>query len=296
LLASACADGPPIPEEDLLLRVETDVADVQLGQAFPLTVVRVWSKDLEPQEWSDEALAPLVVRLEGATRREDDERFEETRRYRGYAFALGEISVPAPSFAAHPRGGGAERVATAEPLQLGVRGALDPEAPGPPELPGGPLSERFPWIPWSAALVLALAAAAVGLRTSRRRPTAVPSLPPPPRDNSHERALQRLRTLGGQRPERPDDIRAFHVEAAAVVRDYLEERFALGARELTSEEFVVASRVIDVLGAEHRGLVVQVFAQCDLVKFARHAPRAPDRERLLEAATRLVLETRSGAP
>ena len=81
ILGAACQEvQAPIPETDLLVRVEVGAREVELGKAFPVTVTRVWEKDLEPSEWDDASLSPLVVRLEERTLREDDVRVEETLR------------------------------------------------------------------------------------------------------------------------------------------------------------------------------------------------------------------------
>jgi hypothetical protein len=60
------------------------------------------SKALVPTAWTT-ARSPLVVRLEGTTRREDA-RVEETRRYRGYAFSRTDVLVPAAARRAPARG------------------------------------------------------------------------------------------------------------------------------------------------------------------------------------------------
>ena len=44
-LPPACGGGAPIPDEDLPLRVTAGAEEVALGKAFPLTVVRVWSRE-----------------------------------------------------------------------------------------------------------------------------------------------------------------------------------------------------------------------------------------------------------
>ena len=142
--------GPGAPSQELELRVRAGVEEVELGVGFPLTVVRIWSVDLVPEDFRDEALAPLVVRLLDTNRREEDQRIEETLHYRAYAFSLGEFTVPAPLFRAR-RIDGSEVVASGEALTLPVRSALGAE-PDQAELPGDP----FPagWIDHVATLLL----------------------------------------------------------------------------------------------------------------------------------------------
>ena len=295
-LAGGCGGGTPIPDQDLLLRVTAGAAEVEFGKAFPLTVVRVWSKDLQPEDWSDKALLPLVVKLDRRSVREDDRRMEETRQYRAYAFSRDDVLVPAPSLRARPRDGGAERVVSADELKLKVTPALHSDPPGPVELPGEPLAEPFPWLRWSlvggaALLVLGLLAWYLRRRARRPRPAYVaPPMAP------HVRALQRLQRLREQAPQTAEEIQAFYVEASAAVREYIEAQFAVRAPEMTTEEFLAAPQTARALQPGHRAMLSEFLAHCDLVKFARHLPTAGDRERLLDAAARFVMETRTGEP
>lgn len=259
-LVVGCGGGAPI--SDVPLRISAGAAEVELGKAFPLTVVRTWRRGQAPAAWNDEALAPLEVRLQEIAQREDDRRVEETRRYLGYAFSLTGISLPG--------------------LELRVKRSLDPETPGPAELPGEPLAEPTP--PWSwAAVGAALLAAFVLLLRRRRAPPATsapaPS-PAPPAPGPHVRALERLARLRGQQPQGRDETQAYYIEASRLVRDYVEERFALPAGVMTTEQLI-----------EHQTPLSHVLPLCDLVKFARHAPTAAERGQLLDAAESYVRET-----
>jgi hypothetical protein len=260
-LAAACGDETPI--SDVPLRLSPGTAEVELGKGFPLTVVRTWRRGQTPAAWDDEALAPLEVRLLETTRREDERRVEETRRYLGYAFSLTDVRVPG--------------------LELSVKRALDPAAPGPAELPGEPLPEPSPRWPAWAAVGAALLAAFVLLLRRRRTPPAVAAPassaePPPP--GPQVRALERLARLRRQQPQGHDEVQAYYVETSKVVRDYVAERFAVPADVMTTEQLI-----------EIQAPLARVLPDCDLVKFARHAPTASERERLLDAAENYVRET-----
>ncbi|MCE9634657.1 MAG: hypothetical protein K8T90_03040 [Planctomycetes bacterium] len=290
---SACDESPPIAAEDLHLRITAGATEVELGRGFPLTVVRVWSRDLAPSDWEDRALAPLSVRLLNVSRRENDRRVEETRTYAAYAFALGDVTLPPRAISATPapdrRSGAAETIRTAAsaPLHLRVGPTLDPSAPGEPELPGGPLREPFPWRTAAIVAVAALAATAILVRRARRaRPheTNAESAPTPPPGPDVE-ALARLRAV---RDRAASDLPADFVETSAIVREYLAARFDVHAPEMTSEEIAVA---LARLEASPRALLHDVGARCDLVKFAAAPPTAADRACLLDAAERFVVET-----
>jgi hypothetical protein len=283
---AACGDGDPISDHDVELRVVTEAREVELGRAFPVTVVRAWRRELEPDAWEDDALAPLDLRLLETTRREDDTHVEETRRYDAYAFELGEAVVPAPSFEARPRGGGAPVVARGRRIDLLVRGALDPDDRGEAELPGGLLSERFPWLPVSAAAVAVVVLATL-LVVRRRRtgaPVDAPSEDPPPGPQSEgptllERSLERLARLRARAPGSPDDILDWFVEGASLLREHVGESFAVRVVDRTSEELV--ADLADRPGASALRSLLRV---CDTVKFARVRPDDDGRDRWLEQA------------
>jgi hypothetical protein len=247
--------------EQPLLEVTAGVAEIELGKAFPLTVVRAWERDRSPPEWNEEALAPLVVRPVETTRREGSGLIEETRRYRAYAFGPGEIS---------------------EPVELRVKGTLDPDRPGPAELPGEPLREPSTWLPWSAAGA-ALVVAAVLVSRRRGRPGTVPvPEPEPPPPGPHLRALEHIERLRERRPRTHEQTQAFYVEAAGLIRDYVGERFEVRTTVRTSE---------DLLGLSLHPALTAVLKPCDLVKFARHQPDEAERQALLDVMERFVEET-----
>ncbi len=266
-LLAACGGGMPIPETDLLLRIDPGAFEVEPGEPFPLTVTRVWKKDLVPAEWSGKELAPLALRLLGESRRDDGTRVEETFRYAAHAFSLGDVVVRGVKLAARPKDGGAERKVAATGFRIRVKPVLDPESPGPPELPGDPPPSRA-WMWWGSG-ALALLAAAVLLLALRRRPHATapaPAAPEAPPVPPHERALERLRGASLE-------------EAADVIRAFVAETRGIRALEMTTEE---------VLRAIPR--LAPVLRPADLVKFAAKEPTPRERDEVVAAAEAFLEE------
>jgi hypothetical protein len=295
LLLTACGGGRAILPADLLVRLEVDAKEVELGKAFPVTVVRVWRKDLLPAAWDDAALAPLVVRLEAVTRREDDQRIEETRRYRGYAFTLRDVTIGPLEISARPQDGGPAQVVQAEAFRLRVRPALDAKAPGPVELPGEPLSEPYPWTLWILGLAAVLAALTGGLvlRTRRRPAGEPPALPVPVRARPDLHALERLSCIRERMSEGAGDILSDVVESSAVMRDYLSEQFLVRAWVKTTEELVASPETASMAKPPLRDALAEFLTQCDRAKFAAHVPSARERAHLLDAAEAFVRRTGS---
>ena len=256
VLAAACGDRTAIPKEDGL-NITAGTGEVALGQAFPLTVVRVWSKAQAPQPWNDDALAPLAVRHVETTRREDDSHVEETRRYDAYAFTLEDVTVG--------------------DKELRVKRALDPDAPGPAELPPPP-ETTLPWA-WPAAGAAALFVLLL-LYRSRSRPAPPAPPPPPPKDapGPDVVALERLARLRAAGL----DTQPFYLEATGLVREYIGARFDVPAETMTTEE---------TLREVPAGQLAPALDHCDRVKFGRRQPSAAERDDTLDAIERFVKET-----
>ena len=148
--------------------------------------------------------------------------------------------------------------------------------------------ERAPRWPWAAAAV-AFGIAGVLFLAVRRFSTHAR------RQSAYEIALTRLDALEA-RP-RPDieAMDAFFVELSDLVRRYLEDRFALHAPELTTEEFLdIAARSPD-LTRHHRDVLKTFLVSADQVKFARFVPATADVETTLSAVRGFLLQTADDA-
>ncbi|MHC4933335.1 MAG: hypothetical protein ACYTGV_14215 [Planctomycetota bacterium] len=232
LLAAACGDREPL--SDRPLRVTAGREEVGFGEGFPLAVVRTWGKDESPAEWTEDLLAPLSVRLVETARREDERRIEETRHYVAYAFTLGSLALPV----------------SGSPLT--VKPALDPDAPGPAELPREPFPAPTPWYLWPLGGLLALVLLTLLVRRRRGRPPTPVALPREEAPQGpHLRALDRIERLRTVHPQSHEEFQAYFLEMSGLLRRYV----------------------------------------CDLVKFARERPAAPEREGMLDRAEYYVRET-----
>jgi hypothetical protein len=145
-----------------------------------------------------------------------------------------------------------------------------------------PLGPNLMWL-WVTLAILGLAA--IAWWSKRKKPaSAGPALLIPP----HRKAKERLRGA----TELLSDPYAFCSLVSDVVRVYLEERFNLHAPDRTTEEFLNELREGTQLNEEHKALLENFLIKCDLVKFAREEPTEPELRGLLDAALRLIDETR----
>jgi len=135
------------------------------------------------------------------------------------------------------------------------------------------------------ALLVALLAVLLTRWWMRRRRPAEPAGPPPvpPYPAARER-LARLRLEGAYARM---GAKAFHVEMAEAVREYLGRRHGIDALEMTSEELIEALRHRPMGGIT--GLELEQFlAACDFVKFAKAEPREREALDVLGTAERIV--------
>lgn len=146
-----------------------------------------------------------------------------------------------------------------------------------------PLGGGLWWL-WALIAVAAVAALAFWLKKRKKVAVVAPELLIPP----HRRAKERLRGA----TELISDPYRFCSLVSDVTRTYLEERFNLHAPDRTTDEFLAELRESAVLAEEHKALLEDFLTRCDLVKFARGEPTEPELRALLDAALRLIDETK----
>ena len=184
--------------------------------------------------------------------------------------------------------------AESEAISITVRPALDAASGADVEDPSPLLAATGESRAWSyavvAAVVVALLAGALAA-ASRRRRALPPRLaePPEPPDEKALRELARWRAASRRTAEQVD---AYYVGCSHALRVYLEERFGLRAPERTTEEFLAEAEKGGPLSAEHCITLRAFLSQCDLVKFAMHAPTEDQHLHAMAIAENFVRATR----
>lgn len=276
-LLPGCGRAGSIADVDLLVSVSIGTTSVATGEGFPLTVTRIWRKDIEPSPWDDGVLSPLVVRAQETRRREDRLRVEEIRTFRAYAFALRDVSIPSVLFVGRSIGGSGRILARSEPLSLHVTPTLDPKAPGASEFPDVPQPIRPTWPGSVLAVSLLLGLAVYALRRRRVRASLAALTAPVPAD-PQARALAWLARLGAEGGEPA----AVVSEVAQVLRCFVGDQRVVAVAQKTSEE------VVALLPAAVRIPLRDLLAACDQVKFAAHRPTSAASAQLQAGAADFV--------
>ncbi len=292
LLVTGCGERVVIAADEIALQVSAGAAEIEFGRAIPLTVVRSWRKGLVPQEWGPQAFAPLSLRLVHAARVQNATHVQDTRRYDAFVFGRDVVQLTIPAFRARAADG-SERIATGNELSLRVRTALPADDDGAIELPSDLLPEpppsRMHWWLTLGAAVLTGGTAMVGWSRWRARAVKSPAgAIERAAGTPHERAQRRLARLRTQTPEGAAATEVYFIELAAILRDYVAERFDIKSAERTTDEILAASELLALPSHE---LAARALAVCDLVKFARAAPLPTERERALTAVEHFVRDT-----
>ena len=154
------------------------------------------------------------------------------------------------------------------------------------ELQGPWLQRNWPWLVLGVAVLAGLCAGVVAwLRRAEERA----------RLTAFERAMARLDRLQRRGLPSADAADAWYVELSDIVRRYIEERFALRAPELTTEEFLAEAGRSPELTGTHRDLLSAFLDTCDRVKFARYSPGEDESQGALDVAKRFLNETAASA-
>ena len=153
--------------------------------------------------------------------------------------------------------------------------------------------ELLPWI----LLLLVVLVIAAGLfyyykKRKKKQPVVLarPKLKVPP----HRWALEELEKLRNEKLWQKDLVKHYHSRLTDIIRQYLDERFAIPAQEMTTPEIMQATYGIHLADKNLRELQ-QLLEMADLVKFAKYKPAPDEHNRSMVQAVDFVKETSPAA-
>ncbi|MBK7887937.1 MAG: hypothetical protein IPJ86_11785 [Bacteroidetes bacterium] len=112
---------------------------------------------------------------------------------------------------------------------------------------------------------------------------------------AHILALEALSALEEERIWQQGKHKAYYTRLTDILRVYIEDRWGVGALELTTDEIVNNSFVM-TLEKQHAEELERVLRLSDLVKFAKLLPGAGENENAMQLSIKFVAETALGKP
>lgn len=173
-------------------------------------------------------------------------------------------------------------VDTTQPIK-DIKGIYEvPPAPPAPERGG------IPW--WTWALIGTIACGLVVMIVLLTRRKTAPVLMPPAKILlPHEQYIEELTRLGVEKLW-SNNLKAYHISLAEIMRGWLVERYRMPAREMTTREIIRRLKRENA----HPGAIAElerVLQTADLVKFAKAFPGPEENERNLQLCIRFVQVT-----
>ena len=159
----------------------------------------------------------------------------------------------------------------------------------------GPIQVKFPFIiilEYAAIGVVILAIIAFliyyFLKNSKKKPA--PIVPKAPPVAPHIKALKALKELALKKLWQEGKIKEYYSGISDILRVYLDDRYNLGALEMTTDEIMYALRRIDLDGVLKNKLK-QILVLSDLVKFAKEQPLPTENESIMGSAIDFINES-----
>lgn len=201
------------------------------------------------------------------------------------AYELGELDIPSLKIYYKEDVSGKEGEVATEAIRVTVKGVATPSAEEikPLKAPLSPGKIRT-WPIWQIVglLIVMVALGAILFmivkRIRREEAVQVPTISPA------EVAIRELERIEGLL----EDIgfKAYYGEVAGVVRRFLSARFQILVDGKTTTELIDA--LLAIPGVDSLGVVKGLLSDCDLVKFARYAPRPEEVKEVVERARGVV--------
>lgn len=287
--AGESGDGrPPVTVE-----ASVDKNEISIGDRLKYTIRIKTEKDIEVRLPSfAENLGEFAVKDFGSSEGGFWGRRKIEQWYILDIYETGIYTIPAANIGFRERGKEEWHDISTEEITVEVKSLLDESAESA-EIKdiAGPRSVydmRFMYIILAIAALIALIALII-IILKKRKKSKEAAVPAPP---AHLIALESLRELMKKDYLKSGKIQEYYFELSDIVRHYLENRFYLKAPEMTTEEFLNYLRSTDKLRSEHKSLLREFLAHCDMVKFARYHPEEKEIESSYESARRLVEQTK----
>ncbi len=111
----------------------------------------------------------------------------------------------------------------------------------------------------------------------------------------HIKALQELEKLALQKLWQEGKIKEYYTGITDILRTYIQERYGVGAPEMTTDEIMLALKRKDI-NEMMKGKLRDILVLADLVKFAKEHPIPSEHEYCFSSSIDFINETKEQAP
>jgi hypothetical protein len=150
------------------------------------------------------------------------------------------------------------------------------------------LRDNWKWVASGLAAILIIGGIIYYIRKKLKKAPVIEA--PKPVIPAHVTALNQLNDLRDKKLWQQEQTKQYHTELSDIVRDYLENRYAIQALEQTSDEIFASLRHKDI-SDENRNTLRQTLILADLVKFAKEKPLPHENEQSMDNAVAFVTKT-----
>ena len=147
---------------------------------------------------------------------------------------------------------------------------------------------------WASCLMIAVVLALIGFLIFwyiRKKGSTLKPQPLLPKRKPWEIALDALEDLRLKQYPASGIFKLFYSQLSDIVRHYLEDRFAIKAPEMTTEEFLIFAHTSTAISDGQKQFLRDFLNGCDMVKFAKYTPSVNDAQGNFDLAKKLVQET-----
>lgn len=127
------------------------------------------------------------------------------------------------------------------------------------------------------------------VRKMRNKPLIVrrQSLEPP-----HVIAIKELEKLHAQKLWQSGKVKLYYTRLTDILREYIEERYAISAMEMTSDEIIAAFNNEELINSKLKAQISETLNTADFVKFAKYIPDPQQNDTLYNYIYYFVEETK----
>ncbi len=139
-------------------------------------------------------------------------------------------------------------------------------------------------------LALAFIAFVLFKRLAKKEPVFVKK--EKPKEPAHIIAIRQLDALKEAKIWQKGEVKTYYSSLTDIVRTYLEDRFEVGAMELTTDEIMDEVRLLSEIAKDKRQTLQEVLTRADFIKFAKGGALPEENEQSMQFAYDFVETTK----